>query len=206
MSDTSRSIRTPRRGIGPDIGHRVARLQDRFLGGESAARAALAELRRAVNSAPGSVPGAWEWTQVPVPEVAGDEPTWDEIAAHTALTLYAAHQQSQSAPMHRAGVGFGAAMKRLVVPDGGEENPAARARFNALVTASTFLELRTHLRSVIGLLRQQGIPLDYGMLAGDLAQFQRPGGMSTVRRRWSRQYYYIDRSETTITDPTSKEQ
>lgn len=207
MSDTSTTARS--RGlsrVGGDIGLRVESLQRKAMDRSPSARAALAELRRAVSDEPGTNPGAWEWTQVAVPENVGDSPTWDEMAAHLAMTLYATHQQSRSEPMHRTGSGFGAAMRKLVFADGSEENPAARARFNTLVTATTISELRTHLRSVIGLLRQRGIPLDYGMLADDLAQFQRPGGANIVRRRWSRQYYYIHQSESSATETTTKEQ
>lgn len=176
---------------------RVGVLQRRLLGGGSDAsvRATLASLRRGVSREPGELPEIWELTAVPdTSEQVGDAPTWDEVAVHMAMTLYALHQQSKVVPMDRRGVGLGRAAHD-VVGRGDEENSSARARFNALVTSSTVSELRHHLRSFIALLRSKGIPLDHAMLADDIAQFQRPGGAKTVQLRWSRQYYAVPTSQ-----------
>ena len=177
----------------------AGRLVDRRIGGPRGlqtrlddnksrrARGELAALRRGVSRSPGELPEIWELTRVEVPDGAGDAPTWEEIAVHTAMTLYAVHQQSRTEPMFRPGIGLGSAAHDLVGRD--EENPSARARFNALVTSTTVAELRHHLRGFVSLLRARGIALDHAMLADDVLRFQQPGGAKQVRLTWARQYY-----------------
>ena len=178
----------------------AGRLVDRRIGGPRGlqtrlddnksrqARGELAALRRGASRSPGELPEIWELTRVEVPDGAGDAPTWEEIAVHTAMTLYAVHQQSRTEHMFSPGVGLGSAARRLIgSPD--EENPSARARFNALVTSTTVAELRHHLRSFVSLLRARGIALDHAMLADDVLRFQQPGGAKQVRLTWARQYY-----------------
>ena len=180
----------------------AGRLVDRRIGGPRGlqtrlddnksrrARGELAALRRGVSRSPGELPEIWELTRVEVPDGAGDAPTWEEIAVHTAMTLYAVHQQSRTEHMFSPGVGLGSAARRLIgSPD--EENPSARARFNALVTSTTVAELRHHLRSFVSLLRARGIALDHAMLADDVLRFQQPGGARSVRLAWARQYYSL---------------
>ena len=180
----------------------AGRLVDRRIGGPRGlqtrlddnksrrARGELAALRRGVSRSPGELPEIWELTRVEVPDGAGDAPTWEEIAVHTAMTLYAVHQQSRTEPMFSPGVGLGSAARRLIgSPD--EENPSARARFNALVTSTTVAELRHHLRGFVSLLRARGIALDHAMLADDVLRFQQPGGARSVRLAWARQYYSL---------------
>ena len=180
----------------------AGRLVDRRIGGPRGlqtrlddnksrrARGELAALRRGVSRSPGELPEIWELTRVEVPDGAGDAPTWEEIAVHTAMTLYAVHQQSRTEHMFSPGVGLGSAARRLIgSPD--EENPSARARFNALVTSTTVAELRHHLRGFVSLLRARGFALDHAMLADDLLRFQQPGGAKKVRLAWARQYYSL---------------
>ena len=164
-------------------------LQKRYLDNESLGRAEVAALRKGANRAPGELPEIWELTRVEVPDGAGDAPTREEIAVHTAMTLYAVHQQSRSECMFVPGRGLGRAAHELVGTD--EENPSARARFNALVTSTTVAELRHHLRNLVSLLRSRGIALDHAMLADDIVRFQRPGGAKNVRLAWARQYYSL---------------
>ena len=164
-------------------------LQKRYLDNESLGRAEVAALRKGANRAPGELPEIWELTRVEVPDGAGDAPTREEIAVHTAMTLYAVHQQSRSECMFVPGRGLGRAAHELVGTD--EENPSARARFNALVTSTTVAELRHHLRNLVSLLRSRGIALDHAMPADDIVRFQRPGGANSVRLAWARQYYSL---------------
>ena len=164
-------------------------LQKRYLDNESLGRAEVAALRKGASRSPGELPEIWELTRVEVPDGAGDAPTREEIAVHTAMTLYAVHQQSRSECMFVPGRGLGRAAHELVGTD--EENPSARARFNALVTSTTVAELRHHLRNLVSLLRSRGIALDHAMLADDIVRFQRPGGAKSVRLAWARQYYSL---------------
>ena len=176
---------------------------------EALARAQVAALRKGASRSPGELPEIWELTRVEVPDGAGDAPTWEEIAVHTAMTLYAVHQQSRTEPMFRPSVGLGSAAHDLVGRD--EENPSARARFNALVTSTTVAELRHHLRGFVSLLRARGIALDHAMLADDIVGFQRPGGAKKVRLNWARQYYSLPAESQPVdgtvpasdTDPTT---
>ena len=191
----------------------AGRLVDRRIGGPRGlqtrlddnksrrARGELAALRRGVSRSPGELPEIWELTRVEVPDGAGDAPTWEEIAVHTAMTLYAVHQQSRTEPMFSPGVGLGSAARRLIGPPD-EENPSARARFNALVTSTTVAELRHHLRGFVSLLRARGIALDHAMLADDVLRFQQPGGAKQVRLTWARQYYYSPPAESQPADGT----
>lgn len=165
-------------------------LQARYLDNESRARGELAALRKGASRSPGELPEIWELTRVEVPDGAGDAPTWEEIAVHTAMTLYAVHQQSRTESMFHPGVGPGRAARRLIGPPD-EENPSARARFNALVTSTTVAELRHHLRGFVSLLRARGIALDHAMLADDVLRFQQPGGARSVRLNWARQYHSL---------------
>jgi CRISPR system Cascade subunit CasB len=186
------------------VAGRVSDLQRGYLADRKSPRAvaALAALRRAVAAPVGSVPEVWDLTTLPwvddtLPRVT-DEPTPEELACHTAMTLYALHQQSKHDPMHvRAGRqdsrSLGVAVARLIAA---VDNPQRRAdpdrvssvrrRFNALVTASTFTEMTHHLRGLIMQLRAEGIALDYGRLADDLARLQNPGRADGVRLRWAR--------------------
>ena len=165
-------------------------LQARYLDNESRARGELAALRKGASRSPGELPEIWELTRVEVPESAGDAPTWEETAVHTAMTLYAVHQQSRTEHMFSPGVGLGRAARRLIGPPD-EENPSARARFNALVTSTTVAELRHHLRGFVSLLRARGFALDHAMLADDVLRFQQPGGARSVRLNWARQYHFL---------------
>ena len=168
---------------------------------EALARAQVAALRKGASRSPGELPEIWELTRVEIPDGAGDAPTWEEIAVHTAMTLYAVHQQSRTEPMFRPSVGLGSAAHDLVGRD--EENPSARARFNALVTSTTVAELRHHLRGFVSLLRARGIALDHAMLADDIVRFQRPGGAKKVRLNWARQYYSLPAESLPATAPAS---
>jgi CRISPR system Cascade subunit CasB len=109
-------------------------------------------------------------------------------AEHLTLTLYAVHQQSQSASVHSPGVGVGAAALRL--KGSGKFSPeAVDRRFHAIATAITLAEVGVHLRGLITQLRGIGQPLDYDRLDRDLHDWQDPARQPAVRRRWGGQYY-----------------
>lgn len=195
---TTRSRRRPSLGAtGRLVNQRVSGkngLQSRYLHNEAQAREQMAALRGAVTREPGEVPATWALTQVEVPDDAGDAPTREEVAVHTAMTLYAVHQQSRTDPMFHPGKGLGHASRELIGPPD-QENPSARKRFNALVTSTTITELRHHLRDLVSLLRARGITLDHAMLADDIVRFQRPGGAKEVRLVWARQYHFMSTAD-----------
>nr|WP_300337523.1 type I-E CRISPR-associated protein Cse2/CasB [Actinomyces sp.] len=174
-------------------------LQHRYSAGESSGRADLAALRRAARMSPGALPEVWNLTEVPVPPGHSDAPTREEIAVHTAMTLYAIHQQSRTEPMHVPGRGLGQAARALIGPPD-DELSSARARFNALVTSTTMSELTHHLQAFVSQLRARRIPLDYAALADELVRFQQADGAKAVRLTWARQY--ADLSRTPVPDTT----
>ena len=143
-------------------------------------RAQLAMLRRGVGKKPGDLPELWGILFGDLPEeflsVSG-EPTREEWAVYTALTLYALHQQGSEATgpegcMHRPGRRLGAAARQLVTVEEEEERIARR-----------------HLRGLVRLLRGGKIPLDYAQLAADLYNFQFPDGAARVRLAWGQDFY-----------------
>jgi len=158
----------------------------------------LAKLRANVGREPGTDESIWAYTMEGVsPEARDDGPTRAERAVHTALTLYAAHQQSRQQSAHISGVGFGQAVKRLEGKNGeGNQNSISpvRRRFNAVVTSASYDELTYHLRGLIRQMRGADIKLDYGLLAQDLFDFQCSGRADDVRRRWARQYHQLSKA------------
>ena len=115
-------------------------------------------------------------------------PTWEEWAVSGALTLYALHQQGNDQKMHVKGQSLGTAVGSLAGSDE-ERLKAVQRRFNAFATAQSMPECLHHLRGLIQLLRSEGIPMDYGELAGDLYTFQVPEGAAKVRLRWGQDFY-----------------
>ncbi|MDI5938533.1 type I-E CRISPR-associated protein Cse2/CasB [Micromonospora sp. PTRAS2] len=181
----------PRGPFGGYVATRVVVLQEGYLREESFAIAALARLRGVVGREPGEDFTILEQTRVAekyLGDRLGDDPTHTERAMHTALTLYAVHQQSlRDTPMHQDGIGLGGAVSLLCSdPDSAV---AVRRRFAALGTATSYAAVTTHLRSLIRLLRDHRIALDYGVLAEDLARLQKPWGPAQVRGLWGRDFY-----------------
>jgi CRISPR system Cascade subunit CasB len=191
------------RAVGRFVNARVTQLQRGYLQCRPAAVAALAQLRRGVGKPVGAIAELWQLTLdgVPLPPRYGDQPTSNERAAHTALTLYALHQQSRSEPMHRPGQSLGAAARILAQRSSSTE--ATRRRFEALGTATTFEEASHHARGLISQFRTYGIPLDYGQFADQLVGLLHPASADRVRLSWGRDFYRPATDEPT-TNQTSQ--
>lgn len=187
------------------VHQRVLNLQAHYLAGRSSGVSQLAALRRAAMLPVGADPRTWELTVAGVsPSARDDDPTTDEQAVHAALTLYAIHQQSRAQPMHRRGIGLGAAVRALGRVTGTED--AVRRRFEALGTAATFPELLHHARGLVRQLRSAGIALDYARLATDLRDWQDSARTSTTRLRWGREYHRVTSQDAaTATDTPTEE-
>lgn len=178
------------------VGSVVTQLQRFYLADQQSlsgpAAAQLARLRREVAASPGADPFIWQLLFEKWPSelaVRGDDVTSAETSAHTALCLYAIHQQSERThPMHVVGRTLGGAVARLARP-AGEEEQRVRRRFNALATAATLGEIVHHSKGLITQLRSADIPLDYGRFAADLFLLQSPAHADAVRRQWGRDYY-----------------
>jgi CRISPR system Cascade subunit CasB len=169
-------------------------------------RASLANLRRGLGKAPGSIPAVWEWTLNELPEQLlsqSGEPTYGEWAIHTAMTLYAFHQQGKDikiANMSTPQIMLGHGIRRLSLArmkgkGDQEEDQGVVRRYQAIISSNSFSELTSHLKGIIQLLKAADIPLDYPRLAADLYEFQFPQNRNKLRLLWGQQYYKIIRKE-----------
>ena len=165
--------------------------------GVSAAIAELAQLRRGAGKVPTGYPHLMGMVLVlenedkedkqAFPEQCrgkGDRPNDAEIAAYTALTLFALHQQSQNQPMHDAKVSFGRAVGKLV----GNTTSSMKKRFDSLLTAQTENARQHYLRSLITLLRSKSIAFNYGQFAVDYMYLQNPSTRKNVLYRWNSEF------------------
>ena len=197
-ADPSTAARRPwsrrRKDLGDHVARTVGTLQVRVLNTppHPEAISALARLRRGIGRDPGFDFTLERYLQVP-DDLLGHRPADDaeatdaEHAQHDAVTLYALHQQSRRERMHADGRGLGQALSELVRRSAGPEG--VRRRFAALGTASTYHESIYHLRSLITMLREHQIPLDYGLLADDLKTLRGPTGRPTVQAIWGREFF-----------------
>ena len=183
--------------VGTVVHQRIQTLQAGVLANRSVAVAALARLRRGAGKPPGSVHDILQYTLAEefVRPGADDEPTFEEHAAHIAMTLWAVHQQSQRAGMHQRGHGLGRAVRRLHPEEPGATPGPVVRRFQTLGTADSRSELVHHTRGMVQLLRAKAIPLDYALLADELVWWQRPRGAAAVRLRWGREFYRTPKSD-----------
>ncbi|MCY0931659.1 type I-E CRISPR-associated protein Cse2/CasB [Streptomyces sp. H27-H1] len=133
-----------------------------------------------------------------------------ERAAHIAVTLWALHQQSErTAVTHRSdGTSVGAAVRRLM--SGAESDEGIRKRFVRAGSASTLAVMAQRLRELVVLFRANEIPvpLDYGLLAEQLEEWQRPGGPARIRQAWGRGFhaYRAPKSGSLPTEPLPQAQ
>lgn len=161
---------------------------------ESAISAGLARLRRGIGKKPGDIPELWAGLFADFPEElegTGQEPSPAEWAVYHALTLYALHQQGKKPGrenMHEAGQRLGKAMAILSLREKFSEE-AVQRRFQAMAAGADIQGVAWHLKGLVQLLRQQGIPLDYPALAEDLYRYQDLNQRSSVRLNWGRDYY-----------------
>jgi CRISPR system Cascade subunit CasB len=217
--------RRPRTPLGEHVADVIADLQWRYQNDRPDAAAALARLRRAVTDEPGTarLPAAC-WLPDELIEddyrhldtLTEPQPTPAEQALHSAVTLWALHQQSRrDQRMHSLGTPFAAAVQRLALASPNEET--VHARFAAAATAATYRSLTHHARGLILQLRDAQISFDYGLFADDLVLFQRSAQASTgltgperVRSRWGREYWRArpasKPTDTTATDPSLEQE
>jgi CRISPR system Cascade subunit CasB len=157
-------------------------------------KATFAKLRRGIGEPPGSMPELWDVTLDGLPESLQSRdgaPSKGEWAVHTALTLYALHQQGKDVhaqSMNAPERGFGRAVRGLVTSE--DEESRVKRRFDAVATASSMEELAHHMRGLINLLKSKDIGLDYAMLARDIYQYQFEGSRDHVRLRWGQDFYF----------------
>ena len=186
---------------GKDVRNFAAKTMTRLLNTSDASsqKASLANLRRGIGHAPGEVPQLWGEYLQEMPEAMYGrygQPSREEWAIYTALTLFALHQQGwdpTEEPMHSPGRSIGDSTALLIDYEDKKYREDTMERIlrklNAAATANSVDSLAYYLRCLVQLLRAQGIPLDYATLAGDIYDYQFPERVNAVRLRWGRDFY-----------------
>jgi CRISPR system Cascade subunit CasB len=161
----------------------------RLLDDTAWSKAMLAKLRRGIGKEPGSIPEIWEITLDGL-----ESGEYMDKAVHTALTLFALHQQGKDKPMSvsnteddKRGNSLGGAVGKLI-DDNNKEG--IKRRFDAAITANDFTEFSHHARGLIQLLKASDIPIDYPAFAQTLYSWQFSESRDKVRLQWGKDYYY----------------
>lgn len=190
------------------VARQASRLWHGYHADSSAAVSELARLRQALPRRRFLPPEAWETFDRGFPDRlrgSGDEPSPAELAAATALSLFALHQQSRrESPMHVRGADHTVGRAAHELGRRGE-GPGVERRVQALTRSNDLDPLAEHMRALVTQLRAAGIPLDHARLASDLWKAQHPDRLRGVRTRWLRDYYrhrQQDADETTTTEET----
>jgi CRISPR system Cascade subunit CasB len=160
-------------------------------------RATLAKLRRCVGKELGDAPESWNVILDGLNEEllsVNGIPTYAEEAIFVAMTLFAVHQQGNAEYISKNNGSFGAAIQRLIDPEGRNEK-AIKRRFDAVITAKDFGELAQHARGLIQLLKANGIALDYPRFAKDLFWYHFPDSKNDIRLRWGQDFYQKEKEE-----------
>ncbi|MEU0738731.1 type I-E CRISPR-associated protein Cse2/CasB [Streptomyces sp. NPDC006134] len=155
--------------------------------------AELAALRSGLGEEAGTVPAMWTFYRTRM----GSELrtrgalTRDLVAEHAALTLFGIHQQGRNQSMHAPGTSPGAACRLLLARNKNMDRTALEKRLGALITSLDTGELTHHLRSLVPLLRQADIGLDYTLLRRALRDWddpKRPDAQSRIRNAWDHDF------------------
>lgn len=168
-------------------------------------KAQLAQLRRGIGKRPGELPELWGvFLQNMSEELMSktDEPSYEEWAIYTALTLFALHQRGNPDSMNESGEEnhLGCAVQRLANSDA-DEIERLRFKLSLIAKSGDMTELSYRLKTMIGLLSGERIKLDYADLAMDLYQFQFESSADNIRLKWGRDFY-----RNRITDDNGKEE
>lgn len=163
------------------------------------AGAELAALRSGTGREPGTVAAMWPFHRTRMASKWRNKGslTRDLAAEHTALTLFARHQQTHDRRMHMAGNSPGTAAgllarKAAADSEGKAATAALERRFGTLLTSADADELAMHLRSLVPLLNQAGVGLDYDLLRTALRTWddpRRPDAAAGYRQRWDRDFH-----------------
>ena len=169
----------------------VFRLGERLESSDT--KATLARLRNSISRDISETIAIWPlmFEEMPLEYLSRDGiPTYEENAILVALQLYALHQQGNSKLVHEAsGDSVGKALRAIR----GSDNTALDRRFNVMITSNSFVELTTHLRHLISILKQEADrKIDYAKLAEDFYWYQiSPETANRMRMRWGQDYYFI---------------
>lgn len=154
-------------------------------------KARLAQLRRAIGHSAQDVP---ELGDVYLNVDRDSDNRWikdltpQEKAVFTTMTLYALGQQGRHPDtdcVSVEGVDLGTALGHLAGPDESKQE-RIRRKMKALFSAKTDQAVATHLRSLIQLLKQGDVRLDYPQLADDIAWLSVAAKRSKIHMKWAR--------------------
>lgn len=196
--------------VGRYVMSKIIPLQSGYLGkgaGSSTARADLAQLRRlsdpngiAWMAAGEQLFDGWPEDELGTPE--HNDEAFNAVCS--SLSFYAMHQQSQEKPMAllrdsdshswdwSAG-SFGKACREI--EQDLDKAKGVQRRLARIEAAQDFDGIVWGMRSLVQLMKAQGIPLDYGKLARDLYYVQFDDSRSIVFRRWGSEYYAQPRQQ-----------
>ncbi|MEU5756729.1 type I-E CRISPR-associated protein Cse2/CasB [Streptomyces sp. NPDC047829] len=170
-----------------------------FEPGSPDAGAQLAALRAGTGREPGTVAVMWPFHRTRMVSEWRNKGslTRDLAAEHTALTLFARHQQTHDRRMHVTGNSPGTsvgllARKAATDSEGKAATAALERRFGHLLTSTDADELAMHLRSFAPLLNRAGVGLDYDLLRIALRTWddpRRPHAAGRFRQRWDRDFH-----------------
>lgn len=155
-----------------------------------AGKGILANLRHGAGKAPGELPELWGVVfdgKFPEELMGGRDPSRAEWAIYTALTLYALHMQGADADMNKENVSLGEAAAGLVKT--AEDRERAEKRLGVVATAVSPEDAAYHLRTLVRMLGDENIPMDYAKLAEQLYWFYSPEAASKIKLSWGRDFY-----------------
>lgn len=163
-----------------------------YIRDDSRATAVLAQLRHNLGKPVGIDPAILTWTLADLPQrfdprQRDDVPTPMEYAAHTTMTLYALHQQSNhESSAHRLDTSLGRACAYLHAKT--TNTKGVERRFAAIQTSTDWEETVRHARGLIQLFKREKQPFDYAAFAEDLIALRDPDRANGVRLRWGRDF------------------
>jgi len=151
----------------------------------------LANLFRAIGKHPGAIPEVFpvtleglngEWLGV------DGNPSTEEWAIHTALSLYGLHRHLKSASMNCPNVSFGTAVGRLAKKNGHSFN-IIHKRFSTAITTHDISRFAYHAVALIKQLSAAGIAFDYSLFAKQLLDFQERECKQDIQLSWSIEFH-----------------
>ena len=215
------SVDDRKQAVGRYANYRIGKLQYAYtVQVSSVARAHLALLRRGIDDGRVRWMNVGfdlyeDWPQDTLGNPALDNDpniVMETRAIATALQMYALHQQSKSQGMawmpehkstgnnteakqlarsERSRYSFGHACRVIDAnQDGSKATPVLR-RLQIMEDVPDFDGIRHQLYSLIRMMRNQDVQLDYQAFAQDLYLLQLPGWRASVFHCWARQYYAV---------------
>ena len=155
-------------------------------------KATFAHLRNGVRKAPGEDRNLWYmlFNELPEEFLNNDgKPTKAEWAIYISLTMFALHQQSNNENVHQSGINLGEAVFKLMNEKTDSEYKRVMRRFEPLTEANSIYDFSYALSSLIKMMKDKGIKLDYVMLAKDIYDFQFSEGKQDVVYRWGKGFH-----------------